>query len=183
MDTAAIAATAINNAFLFEMTNTDMMTKLKMKHYFYTVLLEKIEVARVRGGPLTVIMLDIDHFKRFNDTWGHQCGDAVLKNVARILQRVVRSQDVAARYGGEEFCVLLPDTDAASAMPVAERIRQGIAASTVQWTGEDLSVTVSLGLAQFDTKLDFSAKSLIERADKALYRSKDGGRNRTTVAD
>jgi diguanylate cyclase (GGDEF)-like protein len=183
MHTAVIAAVAINNAFLFEMTTTDMMTRLKMKHYFYTVLLEKMEAAGASGGALSVIMLDIDHFKRFNDSYGHQCGDAVLKSVARVLQQAVRGQDVAARYGGEEFCVLLPDTDAAHARAVAERIRTAIAGTKTPYQDEALSVTVSLGVAQFDLQRDYSAKTLIERADKALYASKNDGRDKTTVAE
>ena len=109
LDVAILAAIAINNAFLFEMTTTDMMTKLKMKHYFYTVLLEKMEQSALSERPLSIIMMDIDFFKKFNDTYGHQCGDAVLKQVARIIQASVRTMDLAARYGGEEFCVLLPE--------------------------------------------------------------------------
>jgi diguanylate cyclase (GGDEF)-like protein len=181
--TAIIAAIAINNAFLFEMTTTDMMTRLKMKHYFYTVLLEKMEAAATSGNPLSVIMLDIDHFKKFNDNYGHQFGDSVLKSVARVLQQMVRSEDIAARYGGEEFCVLLPDTGWDRAVAVAERVREAIASTKTRFEGEELAVTVSLGVAQLDTQRDYSAKSLIERADKALYAAKREGRNRTSVAE
>jgi len=180
---AVLAAIAINNAFLFEMTTTDMMTKLKMKHYFYTVLLEKMEQAALAEKPLSVIMIDIDFFKKFNDTYGHVCGDAVLKHVARIVQASVRGVDLAARYGGEEFCVLLPETDREKGKTVAERIRRGVANACTEYEGLALCVTVSLGVAQYDSTRDVSGKSLIDRADRALYISKQNGRNRVSVSD
>ncbi|GAB1456047.1 hypothetical protein MASR2M48_13540 [Spirochaetota bacterium] len=95
LNIAILASIAINNAFLFEMTTTDMMTKLRMKHYFYTVLLEKMEESAFSEKPLSVIMCDIDFFKKFNDTYGHSCGDDVLKNVAKLIQNQTRSVDVA----------------------------------------------------------------------------------------
>ena len=98
-------------------------------------------------------------------------------------QQTVRTEDIAARYGGEEFCVLLPDAGSQKALAVAERIRTAIARTLTPHEGTELSVTVSLGVAQLDPKRDFSVKSLMERADKALYRSKSDGRDRTTVAD
>ncbi len=180
---ATLAAIAINNAFLFEMTTTDMMTKLRMKHYFYTVLIEKMEHSAVTGRPLSVIMTDIDHFKKFNDTYGHSCGDAVLKQVAKLIQGHVRAVDVAARYGGEEFCVLLPDTDRAHAAIIAERIRLSVANTVTQYDDLSLSVNISLGVAQYDPARDLSAKSVIDRADKALYRSKQEGRNRVSLSE
>jgi diguanylate cyclase (GGDEF)-like protein len=178
---AVLAAIAINNAFLFEMTTTDMMTKLRMKHYFYTVLMEKMEQSSLNGHPLSVIMMDIDHFKQFNDTYGHSCGDVVLKQVAKIIQAQIRSADVAARYGGEEFCLLLPETDLSVAARIAERIRRVIAATVMVYEGQRLSVNLSLGVAQYDPSRDLSGKSIIDRADKALYRSKQTGRNRVSI--
>ncbi|MGO8694911.1 MAG: diguanylate cyclase DgcA [Rectinemataceae bacterium] len=183
LNLASLAAIAINNAFLFEMTTTDMMTRLKMKHYFYTVLLERMESSAIGGRPLSVVMIDIDFFKKFNDTYGHTCGDAVLKQVARVLQTNVRSQDLAARYGGEEFCVLLPDADRQRGKLIAERIREGVFSTPTEYEGKRLSVTVSLGVAQYDPSRDISGKSLIDRADRALYRSKQTGRDRVSLAD
>ena len=183
LNIAILAAIAINNAFLFEMTTTDMMTKLKMKHYFYTVLLEKMEQAALSERSLSIIMIDIDFFKKTNDTFGHQCGDAVLKRVARVIQAGVRTVDLAARYGGEEFCVLLPDTDLEHARIIAERIREGVASSVTDYEGKSIRVTISLGAARYDPARDISGKSLIDRADRALYSSKQHGRNRVTVAD
>jgi two-component system cell cycle response regulator len=182
LNLASLAAVAINNAFLFEMTTTDMMTRLKMKHYFYTVLLERMESSAINGRPLSVVMIDIDFFKKFNDTYGHTCGDAVLKQVARILQANVRSQDLAARYGGEEFCILLSDTDRERGRLIADRIREGVFSAPTEYEGKMLSVTVSLGVAQYDPFRDVSGKSLIDRADRALYRSKQTGRDRVSVA-
>lgn len=183
IDIAILAAIAINNAFLFEMTTTDMMTRLKMKHYFYTILLEKMEQAGLSERPLCLIMMDIDFFKKFNDTHGHLCGDAVLKQVARVIQGSVRTVDLAARYGGEEFCVLLPDTDISHALAVAERIRLGVSGALTEYEGSALRVTISLGIARFDPSRDISGKAFIDRADRALYASKQAGRDRTTCAE
>jgi two-component system cell cycle response regulator len=180
---AAFAAIAINNAFLFEMTTTDMMTRLKMKHYFHTVLIERIEKASLSGKPLSVAMIDIDRFKRFNDAFGHSCGDAVLRHAARLILEGIRGSDLAARYGGEEFCVLLQDADRAQALVIAERIRASVAGAPTSYEGRLHAVTISLGVAQYDPARDISGKSLIDRADKALYLSKQNGRDRTTVAD
>jgi diguanylate cyclase (GGDEF)-like protein len=183
LNIALLAAIAINNAFLFEMTTTDMMTKLRMKHYFYTVLIERMEQAASSGYPLCVVMMDIDHFKKFNDTYGHSCGDAVLKQVAKIVQSVVRSNDLAARYGGEEFVVLLPETSLHDAALIAERIRESIQDFVLEYEGLSLSITISLGVAQYDPSRDITGKSVIDRADRALYMSKSAGRNRVSLAD
>ncbi len=183
LNIAVLAAIAINNAFLFEMTTTDMMTKLRMKHYFYTVLLERMEQSVASGLPLSVIMMDIDYFKKFNDTYGHSCGDAVLKQVAKIVQSVIRSNDLAARYGGEEFVVLLPDTNIDDAGLIAGRIRVAIQDFVLEYEGLSLSITMSLGVAQYDAARDITGKSVIDRADKALYMSKSAGRNKVSLAD
>jgi diguanylate cyclase (GGDEF)-like protein len=182
LNLASLAAIAINNAFLFEMTTTDMMTRLKMKHYFYTMLFERMGEAAASGRTLSVVMLDIDFFKKFNDTYGHSCGDAVLKQVARVMQASVRGNDIAARYGGEEFCLLLLDADAVRARNAAERLRAAIAATPTDYEGQRLSVTVSIGVAEYDPRRDSSGKALIDRADKALYVSKQEGRNRVSVS-
>ena len=130
-------------------------------------------------------MMDIDFFKKFNDTYGHSCGDAVLKQVARVIQDNVRAIDLAARYGGEEFCVLLPETDRATAGAVAERIRQGVANAATEYEGRSLAVTISLGVAQYDPSIDLSGKSLIDRADRGIVlfqaeRPGTGSRSRAT---
>ncbi len=183
LNLASLAAVAINNAFLFEMTTTDMMTRLKMKHYFYSVLIERMSESAASKAPLSVVMIDIDFFKKVNDTHGHSFGDAVLKNVAHIVQGSIRAIDLAARYGGEEFCALLPGADLATASQAAERIRAAVAASATSYEGRTVGVTISLGAAQYDPSRDRSAKSLIDRADQALYASKQAGRDRVTAAE
>ncbi|MBN1616023.1 MAG: GGDEF domain-containing protein [Spirochaetales bacterium] len=180
---AALAAIAINNAGLLEMTTTDMMTHLKLKHYFYTVLMEKLELSEQQKIPLSVLMLDIDFFKRFNDTYGHACGDVVLQMVASVVQQNTRNQDMAARYGGEEFCVMLCDTADKTAMKIAERIRKSIENLDILYEDQHLSLTISIGVAQYNPEVDHSAKALVDRADKALYNSKQSGRNRVSLAE
>ncbi|GAB1431894.1 sensor domain-containing diguanylate cyclase [Spirochaetota bacterium] len=178
---AILASTTINNAFLFEMTTTDMMTKLRMKHYFVSALSEKMEESAFTDNPLSVIMCDIDHFKLFNDQYGHSCGDEVLKMVAKLIQSQTRANDVAARYGGEEFCIMLPGTGIKTANIIAERIRQKVEKMHLAYENKTLSVTLSLGLAQYDPDKDLSPKALIDRADKAMYLSKQRGRNRVST--
>lgn len=180
---ASLAAIAISNAALLEMTTTDMMTHLKLKHYFYTVLVEKLETSDNQRMPLSVLMLDIDFFKRFNDTYGHACGDVVLQMVAKVVQQNTRNQDMAARYGGEEFVVMLCDTPAPTALKIAERIRSSIENLDILYDGQHLNLTISIGVAQYNPEIDQSAKDLVDRADKALYSSKQNGRNRVTVAE
>ncbi len=183
LDIAVFASIAIHNASLFEMTTTDMMTKLKMKHYFHAVLEERLSRAAASASPLCLIMIDIDHFKKFNDTYGHTCGDDVIRNVSRAIRESVREEDVAARYGGEEFAVLLCRTEIDDARLVAERMRRSVEAMRTGCEGLDLNVTVSSGLARFDPRRDKDAKDFIDRADRALYKSKQSGRNRVTMAD
>lgn len=183
LNIAALAAIAINNSALLEMTTTDMMTHLKLKHYFYTVLMEKIEIGASQEMPLSVLMLDIDFFKRFNDTYGHACGDVVLQMVASVIQQNTRNQDMAARYGGEEFVVMLCDTPARTAEKIAERIRTSIENLDILYDGQHLNLTISVGVAQYKPETDASAKDLVDRADKALYESKQNGRNKVSVAE
>ena len=137
------------------------------------------------NGALTgcsLIMLDIDHFKRCNDTYGHPFGDKVIRSIAQIVDKNVKGQDTAARIGGEEFAVLLPDTPLDGAGVLAERIRTMVAAGRIKGAkdGEPIGqITISLGVAQFTD--GESVEALMARADKALYASKNGGRNRVTV--
>ena len=182
---ASLASIAINNAALLERSSTDMMTHLKLKYFFYNVLTDKLDNALANEGNLSVIMFDIDFFKRFNDTYGHACGDYVLQTVAKIIKSNIRDKDMASRYGGEEFTVLLNDTRMEDAMIVAERIRSKVEQFDFCYEEQHVKVTISLGVATFDTQLNpvTSPKLLVDQADQALYVSKRSGRNRVTFAD
>jgi len=137
--------------------------------------------------PLALLMLDIDHFKRYNDEFGHLVGDATLKEVAALLRDSLRKVDIVARYGGEEFVAVLPETNAAGAVEVAERIRSSIARHRVKVYDVETQVTVSIGIALFPVDIpdsqrhryyEYLAFDLIRHGDKALYRAKEEGRNR-----
>ncbi|WP_407434360.1 diguanylate cyclase DgcA [Treponema sp.] len=182
---ASLAAVAINNAALLEKSSTDMMTHLKLKYFFYNVLTDKLDLAISQKQNLAVLMFDIDFFKKFNDTWGHACGDFVLKSVAKIIKANTREHDIASRYGGEEFTVMLPNTSKDDAMAVAERIRKQIESNDFTYEDQHMKVTISIGCSVYDSKTNpvTIPKLLVEQADKALYVSKRSGRNRVTFAD
>ena len=180
-DLAKFAAIAVENSRLYLMATLDRMTRLYIHHYFQERLLDSIKRSKRNKHPLSLLMIDIDHFKNFNDTYVHQLGDSVLKEVARILKGNIRCIDIAARYGGEEFAIILPDINLDDAMTVAERLRSNIDEHRFQGKDEYLHVTISIGIAQFDIKNDLDKKDFIERADKALYKAKKQGRNRVAV--
>jgi diguanylate cyclase len=168
-------------------SNTDALTGLANRRSLEAFLRSAQIAAMEAGNPLSIVMIDIDHFKNFNDSFGHQVGDQVLRLVARVLQESVRECDLAARYGGEELMAVLPDVTLENCVDVAERVRRRIsdARLTRRATGEAISsITVSIGVAQF--RGAESADALIERCDRALYEAKRAGRNRTvkeTVVD
>ncbi|MFZ5628321.1 MAG: diguanylate cyclase [Spirochaetota bacterium] len=184
-DLASLAAIAVENARLYELATVDMMTKLKIHHFFQARLREELEIARDNNKPVSLLLTDIDHFKKFNDTYGHQVGDIVLKEVARVLISFARGNDVAARYGGEEFALILPGKDIDAAKAVAEKYRERIEKLTVKNPTDkgdkQLRVTVSVGVATFAAEIDHDNKHLIERADQALYAAKHAGRNRVEI--
>lgn len=154
---------------------TDSLTGLSNRRAFDDELKRRLNEWQRKQTPCTLVMMDIDFFKKFNDTHGHQVGDEVLRQVAKVLGASSREMDLPCRYGGEEFGVILPATDAASACRVAERIRAAVEASTTVCDGKSLKVTCSLGLAAFTA--DDDVAHLIRRADDALYASKKAGRN------
>ena len=158
--------------------NTDALTMVSNRKRFDTELYSQATAAVATGEPLCLIMIDIDHFKSFNDTHGHQTGDMVLRLVARTLDRATKGQDMVARYGGEEFAIILPETDIGIAYELAERIRQKIAESRLRLKDHDRpldKITVSAGIACYIPGEPIT--QLIERADQCLYRAKADGRN------
>lgn len=182
---SSLAAIAVNNASLVEQSSTDMMTHLKLKYYFFNVLTDKLDSAYAQNQPLSVLMFDVDFFKKFNDNYGHACGDYVLQTVAEIIKTSIRSQDMASRYGGEEFTVMLVNTNKKEALRVAERIRKNVDSKDFFYEGQHLHITISGGASVFstDTNPVTSAKVLVDQADQALYISKRNGRNRITYAE
>jgi diguanylate cyclase (GGDEF)-like protein len=183
IDLASLGAIAVDNARLYERATVDMMTGLKNHAYFQSRLKEEREKALKRGTNLYLMLTDVDKFKNFNDTYGHQAGDEVLKAVAKVLQTLAKPPFFAARYGGEEFCLVMPgvNTDE-EALEIGEKFRSGVENMTVYHEGIDLKVTASAGIAKFDPTLDSKVnKNLIERADKALYECKKRGRNRVIL--
>ncbi len=182
LNIASLAAIAIHNTALIEMTTTDMMTHLKLKHYFYSVLVDKLEAAAAENIPLSVMMLDIDFFKRVNDTYGHAAGDTVLQAIAAVIQDNIRAKDLAARYGGEEFVVMLFGAGVSDAVMIAERIRKSIETLDIEYENQHVSVTNTIGAADFRAERNITAKALVDQADQALYLSKQNGRNKVTSA-
>lgn len=177
LEIASLAGIAVHNAALYEMATTDMMTKLKIHHYFKTLIIDEMERAKRLERPLSLIMADLDNFKNVNDTYGHQAGDEVLIHIAKIIKESIRQIDVASRYGGEEFAIILPGTDINEALVVGERIRQNVERSPVVFEQMKLPVTLSIGITQYDPGRDMSSEDIIGRADRALYQSKAAGKN------
>ncbi|HEY8617753.1 GGDEF domain-containing protein [Phenylobacterium sp.] len=163
---------------------TDGLTHLANRKAFDEALEKACAEAEAEGRTLTLAVLDIDHFKSFNDTWGHQTGDQVIRYVASVIGRAGAAPRVAARYGGEEFALIFPGEAGETALTVLEEIREEVSSRVLKRrsTNEDLgAITISAGLAE--RKAGEAMSSLVERADAALYASKRGGRNRTTAAD
>ncbi len=160
-----------------EMSVIDSLTGLNNRRYLENHLKTLVGMAATRGRPLSLMLLDLDHFKRVNDTYGHNVGDEILKAFAGRMRQVLRAQDMICRLGGEEFIIVLPDTTLDTAELVAERVRSAVDQThfSVESGNRSIAITVSIGIA--DRGRDTDPTSLIKRADVALYRSKHGGRN------
>jgi len=162
---------------------TDSLTGLANRKAFDEMLAEVIEKNAENKSPFALVIADIDHFKTFNDTYGHLVGDKVLKYVGKTIKSCVKGKDMAARFGGEEFVLVLPDTDKIGAKIVAEQVRQAVSEKTLtdKSVNEDYGkITISLGVGQF--QLNEKPDELLKRADKALYKAKENGRNRVEEA-
>ncbi|MEO8878631.1 MAG: diguanylate cyclase [Polyangiaceae bacterium] len=171
------------NSELANLAATDSLTQLPNKRSFNEVLARELAIADRNATPLSLLVVDVDHFKKVNDTWGHATGDVVLAHLAEILRGSLRTSDFAARYGGEEFVVLLPCTAQEGASLVAERIRASLADKPVDSPKGPLPIQVSIGLASVPGPgCRDGAQKLFERADAALYEAKNGGRNRVACA-
>ncbi len=155
---------------------TDNLTETYTRRYALERFQEEVKRSQSRKLKLSFLMIDVDHFKKFNDTYGHLTGDKILRGIAEIIKGSIREIDIAGRFGGEEFCVVLPDTDREGARFAAERIRQAAERATIKAYDANVQVTLSVGVATFpdDGK---SSGELIEKADQALYRAKKLGRN------
>ncbi|MCG3115883.1 MAG: GGDEF domain-containing protein [Candidatus Manganitrophus sp. SA1] len=163
---------------LSERAKCDALTGLFNKQTFYTCLEKILLRCKDLGEPLSVAMIDLDFFKKINDQWGHPAGDAVLKEFANLIKPTIRPTDLFARWGGEEFGLILPHTGLKEAPIAAERIRNRIANHSFLFEGQQLPVTISIGVTE-RIDADQTIEPLIARADKALYRAKQEGRNRT----
>lgn len=177
----------VNRARLLRSGFTDVLTGWHNRRYLHVRLREELARAARDGTTLVCLMIDVDHFKRVNDTWGHAAGDHVLREVAHRIESQVRTSDVAARYGGEEFVVVLPATGTADAVRLAERVRAAVSAGPIALQGDDRAeVTASIGIAaaapgQWASELKTLGDSLLARADVALYKAKAEGRDRVVV--
>jgi diguanylate cyclase (GGDEF)-like protein len=171
---------AIQNHLHYEHSVRDVKTGLFNHGFFMTRLNEEIARSKRNDDSSSLIVIDVDRFKNFNDTYGHLAGDKVLEFLAQMIKRNVRTGDVPCRFGGEEFTILLPGSTRDIAWLVAERLRTSVASMEVPWDPPLPQVTISLGVVIFDRQTDVPADEIIHRADIALYQSKERGRNRAT---
>jgi diguanylate cyclase (GGDEF)-like protein/PAS domain S-box-containing protein len=181
---AAHAVIALENSQLFseiqELAITDPLTRIFNRRQFFELAEQEFERTRRYARPLSIIMFDIDLFKKVNDTYGHSVGDVVLQQVAEISKRALRDVDIFARYGGEEFVILLPETTAIEAQLMAERLRQLVARTTLEINKIKVNITLSFGVVEVDDTCR-DTEDLLDRSDQALYHSKGTGRNRSSI--
>ncbi|WP_075185159.1 GGDEF domain-containing protein [Teredinibacter haidensis] len=157
--------------------HTDALTGLYNNRHFQLALQQEMERTQRTGQPTTLLLLDLDHFKRINDTWGHIAGDEVLKQTANMLQKSIRKLDIPCRYGGEEFAILLPSTPLLIATQVAERLRIMITSNVISHKGIDIPVSASIGADTFISSKAESPQAFVARVDTWLYKAKHEGRN------
>ncbi|HET8678643.1 MAG TPA: sensor domain-containing diguanylate cyclase, partial [bacterium] len=186
MTLASYAVIAIQNAHLYEQAQrlaiTDGLTELHNHRYLFDALDRLLERARRDTQPLSLIMLEIDNFKRFNDTYGHQQGDEVLRTISMLLRRGSRPSDIVARHGGDEFMVVLPGTSKTPAQETAERLRRAVEAYPLILAGDVVTaVTLSVGVASFPHD-GHTVDTLVEAVDRAQYTAKRSGGNKVHVA-
>jgi len=166
---------------LTELVRTDALTGLYNFRFFNETIALEMERARRGAQPLSMILLDIDHFKKFNDTWGHDVGNHALVHIANLIKIAIRKLDFGCRFGGEEFVILLPNTDLKQAVSVADRLREMIESVALDLDGQGLiNITASLGVDEFSSRNSESCETFIRRVDAWLYKAKQLGRNQVS---
>ncbi len=172
-----------SNQQLKELSQTDALTGLANRRHLMEILSTEFERSRRNNVHFSLLMIDLDHFKKVNDTYGHQEGDVVLRSLAELMHCHLRQYDTAARFGGEEFSLILPETDPVEAAGVAERMRKAIAKMAFTGEIEKLQITASIGVATSPNSKINHAEDLLRAADDALYEAKSNGRNRVEIAE
>jgi diguanylate cyclase (GGDEF)-like protein len=167
---------------IFRLSTVDGLTQVFNRRYFMETLERELSRAQRYGRPLGMLIFDIDHFKKTNDTFGHRAGDHVLRHVADLVTKHARSVDTVARYGGEEFTVILPEVGIEGAGKFADKIRQLIQDETFSFEGRNIPVTISIGVSEVSEEVS-NPDDLLKAADRRLYMAKEGGRNRVVIAD
>jgi diguanylate cyclase (GGDEF)-like protein len=168
---------------LKELVHTDTLTGLFNYRHFKMALEQEMERTHRTGQPTSLVLLDLDHFKGVNDTWGHEAGNRALHHTASLLRAAVRKIDIPCRYGGEEFALILPGTQLPFAVNVAERLRRSIAAEPLRLDKGEIEFTASMGVDIYLAGQEDTPESFVERVDKLLYKAKEQGRNRVCHSD
>jgi diguanylate cyclase (GGDEF)-like protein len=180
-----LVGASIGNIKLFEkiqrQATTDGLTGLVNHKTFYEILEKELLRSRRYGGQISLIMIDVDNLKKTNDTHGHRAGDKVIKEISRRIKESIRQIDTAARYGGDEFAVILPNTSLSDATIVAERMVKAVAQSPTTWRKEQIQLSISVGLGQYDA--DTNPEDITSRSDQALYIAKQAGKNTFKIFD
>ena len=185
LDISDFISMSVSNAILYEQTKqlavTDGLTGISNRPNMEQALQNEFERSMRYGAPLSVVLLDVDHFKGVNDTYGHQKGDEILVAIASLLKKVCRANDIAARYGGEEFLMILPQSNAQGAFKISERVREEMMKLNFTGNESNFSVTTSCGVAELDRDFIKNTDQLVAIADHALYEAKNSGRNKTII--
>lgn len=179
----ALVALREEVATLTELVSTDPLTRLFNYRYFSQALEQELERTHRTAQPTALIMLDLDHFKRVNDTWGHEVGNRVLRHVAELMITLLRKIDIPCRYGGEEFALILPGTPLPRAINAARRLRAAIEETPVMLEGKPLVITASMGVSIYQRSSNISAETFVKQVDALLYAAKSQGRNQVVHPD
>ncbi len=168
-----------NQQHLYDAANKDGLTQLYNKKFFLDVLSREFSFSKRTRQPLSLLMIDVDYFKKINDTYGHLAGDMVLRRIGEYFLRRLRLENIACRYGGEEFCIVLRQVSEPQAAVIAERLRKGIEQEHFEYAEKEIPVTISVGIATYYNNNFEDYNALLEHADKCLYMAKQAGRNKS----